>query len=169
MAPLYAMAPLRIPMQRLFSLSARRGHRDMLLIVVRRSMLAYARWCLFFLAQRPQRTQRHAVDCRAPIDAGVCAVVSLFSRSAHTPSHSVIPCRLRATIAWNLLGLANRCCLAQRPQRTQRHAVDCRAPIDANHTSDFRLPTSDFRLPTSDFKLPTSNFLLHYGYISQPQ
>jgi hypothetical protein len=65
-----------------------RSRGGMLLIVVSRSMLAYARWCL-------------------------------FSRTEHTPSHSVIPCRLRATITL-----------------PQRHSM----PVACNHNP----PTASF-------------------------
>jgi hypothetical protein len=45
-----------------------------------------------------------------------------LARTEGATSHSVIPCRLRATIAWNLLGIANGClfCIAQRARRAQR-------------------------------------------------
>ena len=44
---------------------------------------------------------------------GHLAYGDVMSRTEGRPSHSVIPCRLRATIAWNLLGLANGCRLSR--------------------------------------------------------
>ena len=58
----------------------------MLLIVVRRSMLAYAKY-------RVAHAHSRSRGGMLLMNAGLCEVVSLFSRTAHAPSHSVIPCR----------------------------------------------------------------------------
>ncbi len=75
------------------------------------------------LAQSTQRTQRYLVGCRASMNGCRCEMAYGY-RAEDAPSPSVIPCRLRATIAWNLLGLANRCHIS-RAEDAEDAEVSC--------------------------------------------
>ena len=78
------------------------------------------------------------------------------------PSSGVIPCRLRATIAWNLLGLANRCCVSHAEGAADAEGVYGWAPQRLRRYFGRSLPTSDFMLPTSYFLLPDGCMLQYW-------
>ena len=85
---------------------------------------------VIYLAQRthPPPASFHGRESACGISLGL-PTDSRLSRAEHAPSPSVIPCRLRATIAWNLLGLANGRQMSRAEHAPSPSVIPCRLPI----------------------------------------